>query len=308
MAIVDSRLTAAMIGAAIGDAMGLPVQGETQAALVQNPVTAMRGYGHFGLPAGYYSDETAMNLATMAALTHGFDPRRILNEYRRWAETFEYAAYTGPIVDIWPSVQRAIAGQTLGTTINEPTGLVRVLPMAYYLFARFGQNLFTQPLALTQLHAFVALTATDDANQIAASLYAQLIMQLLADHTLTDALAVSLAAGLAHWQHQPAGLDFQVLTQLDAQRAAVMAQAPPTPRNILGVVWYALQTGSDYRSRLLTAVNLGGRADATGALTGGAAGLAGGYIDIPHKWCLTLTRYGDIVRRVRLAEQSGAFG
>lgn len=96
MAIVDSRLTAAMIGAAIGDAMGLPVQGETPATLAQNPVTAMRGYGHFGLPAGYYSDETAMNLATMAALTHGFDPRRILNEYRRWAETFEYAAYTGP--------------------------------------------------------------------------------------------------------------------------------------------------------------------------------------------------------------------
>ncbi|NOJ61893.1 ADP-ribosylglycohydrolase family protein, partial [Arthrobacter sp. 260] len=43
------------------------------------------------------------------------------------------------------------------------------------------------------------------------------------------------------------------------------------------------------------------------ALTGGLAGLAYGYTSLPHRWCLTLAEYAQIVDLCRQAEKSGFF-
>ena len=36
----------------VGDALGLPVQFQSRSELVKNPVTDMRGFGTFHMPAG----------------------------------------------------------------------------------------------------------------------------------------------------------------------------------------------------------------------------------------------------------------
>ncbi|MFD1432447.1 ADP-ribosylglycohydrolase family protein [Lacticaseibacillus yichunensis] len=308
MAIIDSRLTHGLIGFAIGDALGLPVKGQSLAALAADPVATMRGYGHFDLPAGYYSDETSLMRASLASLSRGFDPADLLATYQHWYHDREYAPYTGPVFEVWPSVRAAVEnGAPQVNTAADPGGLVRVLPLAYFLYQENGPDLFGNADAMQKLQAFLAVTSPDPANLIAASIYAQAALYLLSDMTIAAALPQALQRALTYFADVPEALDFQVLTQLDARRAQTMAEAAPTPRNVLGVVWFALGSTSDYREATLTAVNLGGTTDATGALTGGLAGLGYGYTKIPHRWCLTLVKYSEIVDDINEAEASGHF-
>ncbi len=54
-----------IIGLAIGDAMGVPLEFCIREKLMQNPTTEMKGYGSHDVPKGSWSDDTSMTLATM---------------------------------------------------------------------------------------------------------------------------------------------------------------------------------------------------------------------------------------------------
>ena len=53
-----------IIGAIVGDALGLPVQFEPRKFRDIDPVTKMTGNGAFDLPAGSWSDDSSLILAT----------------------------------------------------------------------------------------------------------------------------------------------------------------------------------------------------------------------------------------------------
>ncbi|WP_179396215.1 ADP-ribosylglycohydrolase family protein [Lacticaseibacillus absianus] len=306
MAITDSRLTHGIIGAAIGDALGLPVLGATAAELTAHPVTSMQGYGRYQLPAGVYSDATGLTQASLAALIAGFSGDGLMAAYHQWASRAAFAPVNGPLTT-WPSITAALAGRTPTAPDADPGGLIRSLPMGYYLYQHAGPDLFAAPDALAQLNAFIDLTNPGPANRIAAAIYVQITLALLADVPLEPAIRQGVAATLAHYGETPAALDFRTLTLLDEPTAATMAAAVPTPRNVLGVALYSLLRTDDYEPAVLKAVNFGGQTTTTAALTGGLAGLHYGYARLPHKWCLLLTKYGEIAARVRTAEQSGNF-
>ena len=58
-----------IIGAIVGDALGLAVQFEPREYRDRDPVTDMRGYGAFDMPPGSWSDDSSLILATMDGLT-----------------------------------------------------------------------------------------------------------------------------------------------------------------------------------------------------------------------------------------------
>ena len=47
-----SSLKSAMLGHAVADAMGVPVEFESRETLKKDPVTGYRGYGSHSVPAG----------------------------------------------------------------------------------------------------------------------------------------------------------------------------------------------------------------------------------------------------------------
>ena len=57
-----------IMGLVIGDALGLPVQFWDREELKENPVDGMRGYGTYSMPAGTWSDDSSMALATMESI------------------------------------------------------------------------------------------------------------------------------------------------------------------------------------------------------------------------------------------------
>ena len=58
-----------IIGQVVGDALGLPVQFKAREFRDIDPVTEMRGNGAFDLPAGSWSDDSSLILATIDGLS-----------------------------------------------------------------------------------------------------------------------------------------------------------------------------------------------------------------------------------------------
>lgn len=64
--MVDSKN--GIIGLAIGDAMGVPLEFCKREDLIKNPTTTMKGYGSHDVPKGSWSDDTSMTIATIDAI------------------------------------------------------------------------------------------------------------------------------------------------------------------------------------------------------------------------------------------------
>ena len=63
-------IRSAMFGHAIADAMGVPVEFSDRSDRRRDPVTGYRGYGAHDVPAGTWSDDTSMALATLDSMAH----------------------------------------------------------------------------------------------------------------------------------------------------------------------------------------------------------------------------------------------
>lgn len=143
---------------------------------------------------------------------------------------------------------------------------------------------------------------------VATAIYTQIAIELLADAPdLPTAIATSITKASDYFAdkqaEQPVFDSFQSLlaapTSLDTTAT--------DPLSLLVRVLHALSTWPDYHDAVLHALALGGATDTAAALTGGLAGLAYGYTSLPHRWCLTLAEYAQIVDLCRQAEKSGFF-
>ena len=66
---MDKKIVKSMLyGFATADALGVPVEFKSRKILQKNPVTSMQGFGTYNQPAGTWSDDTSMTLATMESI------------------------------------------------------------------------------------------------------------------------------------------------------------------------------------------------------------------------------------------------
>ena len=104
------RLRGALLGLAVGDAVGTTVEFEPPGSFA--PVADMVGGGPFGLAAGEWTDDTSMALCLAESLVHcnGFDAADQMDRYCRWRDD-GYLSSNGVCFDIGGTVSAALAAQ-----------------------------------------------------------------------------------------------------------------------------------------------------------------------------------------------------
>ncbi|ASZ11022.1 ADP-ribosylglycohydrolase family protein [Chitinophaga pendula] len=70
-------IRAVLFDVAAGDALGVPVEFRNRVELLQQPVSAMTGFGTHGQPAGTWSDDSSLTFCLAEALTQRYDLRLI---------------------------------------------------------------------------------------------------------------------------------------------------------------------------------------------------------------------------------------
>ena len=294
----------AIMGVVTGDALGCPVQFESRDVREQRPVMGMIGYGTFNLPAGSWTDDSALTLALMESIARlgRIDEVDIMDNFVRWLENGEFTPY-GYAYDIGRGTMNAIRKyerthdpRTAGScdAANNGNGsLMRIMPAVLYCI---GKDL-PDAEAIDIVHRVGSLTHAHIRANIACGLYYFMARAVLAeDGGLKDRLQAGLNQGFAFYEAHLSDLGelefYHRLRDLDA-----FADLPDTRIRSTGyvvdtleaAVWSLITTDS-FGEGLLRAVNLGYDTDSVAAVAGGLAGLYYGYEAIPETWLDALKR------------------
>ena len=105
----NNQYLGAIIGHAVGDAMGFPTEFSKREELLKSPVIEMIDSPDVGQPACSWSDDTAMEIATIDSFIQKkyFDYKDIMDKWVKWISKSEYTP-TGVAFDIGRTCLKAI--------------------------------------------------------------------------------------------------------------------------------------------------------------------------------------------------------
>ncbi len=296
-----------MLGLAVGDALGCPVQFMTREEICsRGKVTGMEGYGTYNMPPGTWTDDTSMALAIFDSIAknNGIDPGDIMRNFVDWEFCGAYTPF-GEAFDEGNTCSSAIwkyhedgdwkhCGRT-GEHANGNGALMRVLPVCLFYLdeERFGK--VSDEEAIEGIHQVSALTHNHIRSHMACGIYYFMAKEIVKNReekteALADCLQQGLHAGMNFYLNKKESRaerdHFQRLTSMEEFREVpeeLIKSSGYVIDSLEASVWCLLRTDT-FEKCLLKAVNLGDDSDTVGAIAGGLAGLYYGYEAIPGEW------------------------
>lgn len=304
-----NQIRAALLGAAVADALGVPVEFTGRAQRQQDPVIDMRGYGTHHQPAGTWSDDTSMILGTMEALSSSGDysPNAIMEHFVQWLKEGRYTPH-GVVFDVGGATQSAISKYqdernpaTSGSAHESANGngsLMRILPIAL----AYGDD----PNLIQRAFEISGLTHAHIRSQFCCAFYCLVISELRHRSSLRD--AVLFAHEVLTDQLDLPSTEREMLAGLHPNRLFARSEEQiKSSGHVIDTLEAALwvnHQNDNYRDAVLHAVNLGDDTDTTACVAGGLAGLIHGEEAIPAEWLKLLVKREDLIE---LAERFGDF-
>ncbi len=292
-----------IIGLAIGDAMGVPVEFKSRQEIAENPVVTMRGYGTHNKPAGTWSDDTSLTLALMDSIA---DNKQIvytdiMDRFSNWLMYNDYTA-DGEVFDVGNSTAKAIMNYGRGINPlkcggaseyeNGNGSLMRILPIAYYL--RKQPNL-TINYQMEVIHNISALTHRHPISLIGCGIYINIAMVLSENRlSLHESVEYAIKTAINYyeseaWDNVNAYVRLKDLSGFSELTEKEIKSSGYIVHTLEAALWCLLNTNT-YAECVLKAVNLGDDTDTTGAVVGGLAGIYYGVDKIPKEWLNMLAK------------------
>ena len=294
------KIKAVMIGHAVGDALGVPVEFCSREEIAEDPVTDMRGFGSYPVPAGAWSDDTSMSLCALDSLSKGvIDHDEIMDNFVRWASNDEFTP-TGEMFDIGRTCLTAIRNflevdgrpaLECGLTDEHSNGngsLMRIHPFALYAFVKGG----TLGKSLDIIREGSIMTHAHPRTIYACGIYAMVFWEILKGADKSKVLSeIENAAVLFDgiYPEESDHFEWAFHKKLASKSADKISSSGYVVHTLEAALWCLLTTNS-YKECVLKAVNLGEDTDTVAAVAGGLAGAMYGYDAIPEEWRNTLIR------------------
>lgn len=293
-----------LLGVALGDALGVPVEFQDRAARQQDPVTEMRGYGTYWQPAGTWSDDASLTFCLAEALADGFTLENLAANCVRWWRQAWWTAH-GQVFDIGITTAESLRRLEQGVPAAQAGGrregdngngaLMRILPL-------LGRLSFdpAQAAAEFRLVQDVAdLTHGHVRSAAACWLYLSAAHWLRTGYSPAEAYNRLRQEGLATLRHL--GVAEEEVVHFGPLLGGDLATWPEDRVQSGGYVLHTLEAAlwcllrhNTYADTVLAAVNLGYDTDTTSAVAGGLAGLYYGEASFPAEWLALLARRTDI--------------
>ena len=292
------KISDGFFGICVGEALGLPVDCRSRKYLKLNPMKDFEGLGTYNLPAGTWSDGSSLTFCTAEALITGYNLERLAEKFILWRDT-GYWTPNGEIVGKWnrnaeivQNLKQRVSGALFKTSKNGEPGnfvLLWILPLAY---VTFGLSLQKRVKVVREVISFI------DGNPlsiIGAVMYNEVAVSLLEGKPVKDAVvtAQETITGLYGKRDEFAAFSPVFSGRIISLTESDLRASSNLIDTLIAAIWMLLH-GKNYRETLLAAVNLGEDTDSIGAVTGGLAGLAFGYDDIPADWIGKIARKADI--------------
>ena len=276
---MNSKLHDAILGLAIGDALGVPYEFEKRGTFL---CTEMVGYGTHNQPEGTWSDDTSMVLATLDSLKSN-DGKIVLKDmFERFNYWLLYGDYTahGEVFDAGIATCKALQtgkSQT-GEYDNGNGSLMRILPLAFV------------PCTDDEIRAVSAITHGHRISMDACVIFVHIAKRLLAGESICEIIPTL--------QYDK---PFDRLHRIDQISTSEIKSSGYVVDTLEAALWAVSHKSNNadkeksFRNDLLDAVNLGQDTDTVGAVAGGLAGIIYG-LDEVSDWVETLQNREELER------------
>ena len=311
-----------IMGLITGDALGLPVQFLSRKDVQKNPVTTMVGFGTFNMPAGTWSDDGSMAVATLVSIdkNKGIDYDDIMNRFYDWTANGKYTP-AGIAFDQGITCMEALSrymseknyrscGKT-GEYANGNGALMRIMPVCLYAYVQHKNGNISQIEALEYVHQASALTHNHLRAKMASGIYFFMVQAIL-DGTGTLIERLQMGMDNAKVFYQADAMNLEEWSKFDRMETLLEFATVPEDEikssgyvvdSLAAAVWSLITTES-FEEGLLKAVNLGDDTDTVGAIAGGLAALYYGYNSIPETWRKAIIKGEEIISLCeRVAEE-----
>lgn len=293
-----------VIGFAIGDALGVPAEFKSRTELKLNPIIDMIGDGTYNVPAGTWSDDTSMTLATIDAIisTKTIDVNTMASKFLDWFRNAEYTA-TNEVFDIGRTTLQALAKYEMNLEDASSCGannewsngngsLMRMLPIAYYIYYKHITNneeiynIVKQVSSITHAH---------EVSILGCYIYVRYVLELL--DGIDKIKAYKDIQQLDYGMFSSSTIDkYSKILQKNIQNVDEenISSNGYVVSTLEATLWLFLNS-NDYNTTILKSVNLGEDTDTVAACTGGILGIYYGIESIKDTWKQYLKKYDYIV-------------
>jgi len=294
MTLTADKIKACILGHAIGDALGVPVEFESREEIGKNPVTEMRGFGTYPYPAGSWSDDTSMTLCALDSMAKGkLDYDDIMLNFGKWLENDEFTP-TGETFDVGRTCLHSIVNYFQNHTEAAKSGgedeysngngsLMRIIPFVLYSNAVHGTRTFSRLWETVEMGS--SLTHAHPRSIIACQIYATILTYMLEKPSKE---AISRGIHMHRKWNELGCTEYEHFERVDAYKLENMSRYEIKSSGYVidtleAALWCVLTTDS-YKECVLKAVNLGDDTDTVAAIAGGLAGALYGLEGIPTEW------------------------
>lgn len=298
----------AVLGFAVGDAFGVPVEFLKREEVKQINLKEMVGrdttdqiYSRWGklIPAGSWSDDTSMLIASMDSIINNngnINYNDIMFKFIDWATRGTYSSF-GKSFGIGTIVYNSLKRYSTGVPPLECGGidirdngngsLMRILPFSLYCIkTEMGEkdcaDLISKASSLTHAH---------DISKMSCFIYTEFLRNII--ETKNPLLSLERIQDIDYSQYFSEEAikahkkilkhNFKFISEEGINSSGYVVDT-------LESVIYSLINSKDYEGAVETAVNMGYDTDTVGAITGSIAGILYGKENIPERWLDKLKR------------------
>lgn len=283
------RSIGALMGLAIGDALGAPIQ-----FMRRDTYEHVFGYtagGTYQLDPGYWTDDTSMALCLAETLIekNRYDPIDFGDRLVRWVDE-GYNSSLPKCFDIGQTTLRAIGAyrrfghEECGVTGEWAGGngsIMRLapVPIFYQEDGRLADEISVSQGILTHNHE-----VPNDGCRLLSAIILEGIKTGDKDAALSSVETLHVADKISHVRNR----DYEEKVRDEIKSDGYVVST------LEAAMWSVWKT-NNFRDALLLAVNLGDDADTVGAVTGQIAGAIYGVDEIPKEWITDLAEGNRIL-------------
>lgn len=281
---------------ALGDALGVPFQCEKRQDLLENPIHAMIGHKENDVPAGTWSDDTSLTLASLVSLTQGYNLYDLMMRYSQWYHFGDYTPFgmtfgvgktTGDAIRRFDS---GIKPELCGGDSEMDNGngaLMRMMPLAFYILTSSNGYQYNDDIARS-VHEYTSTTHRHPRSLIASGILTNVIIRLVYNPNKYAMLRAVKECLDYYRTKEEFAEDADLFSQLEdphfLRQPSNLIESSPYVIDTLNSVFWCLMNSEQYSVAVTRAVNLGNDADTIGSITSMLASLLFAPVTFPREW------------------------
>lgn len=305
---VKTITKASLLGLAVGDALGVPVEfmsreevrkvNPTEMIGKETPLTFESRWGDI-IPAGAWSDDTSMTVATMESMIAqggDIDYDDVMEHFIRWWRGGEYCSLSFPF-GLGSTVSRAMANfqQEYPVIKCGPSGfmdngngaLMRILPFSMYWIFK-GRTI---EKTVDIINTATAITHGHPISQMGSLIFTLFLKELIESDSISTAWERTRRFNYSTY-YSTVTLEAYSLLLSDGFRTtdeSVIRETGYVVDSLMAAV-HSMLAGNSFEDTALIAINMGYDTDTNAAITGALAGTFYGLENIPSRWLNVLRR------------------